>query len=191
MLLGALAGAAFFAGCGSKADDAAASAPPGAWKVDKANSRLEFAAEQTGKAFTGRFEDFEATIVFDADNLDAARIEVSVATGSARTGDRQRDDALPTADWFAAKEFPTATFIADKIVKTGEGAYAAEGALTLRGVSKPLTLPFTLAISGSRATADGATSLIRTDFGVGQGEFATDEWVGFDVEVAFHIEATR
>ncbi|MCB2114390.1 MAG: YceI family protein [Parvularculaceae bacterium] len=179
-----------FAACGSEADETAPGGP-GGWRVDKSASRLSFTATQTGKPFTGEFGDFNAVIDFDPDNLADAKISVIVKTGSARTGDRQRDDALPTGDWFAAAAFPEAAFVAGEVAAVGAGRYEARGDLTIRGESRPLILPFTVSIEGNRAVADGETSLIRTDFGVGQGEFASDEWVGFEVLVAFHIEATR
>ncbi len=191
ILIAALAGALLVAGCGSKADQAAAPATDGAWTIDKESSRLGFVGAQTGKEFTGEFAGYEATIVFDPDDLPSARIEAVVDVGSARTGERQRDAALPTADWFSAKAFPNATFSSSEIVRTGEGAYEARGKLTIRDTTRDLVLPFTLAIEGDRATADGALSLARTDFGVGQGEFSTGQWVGIEVKVSIHLEATR
>lgn len=190
-LIAAFAAVIAFAGCSPKAEEAAAASSAKGWVVDKAKSRLEFAATQTGREFSGRFETFDASIAFDPADLSASTIEVVVDMNSARTGDRQRDAALPTSDWFAAKAFPKAVFRATEIVSTGEGAYEARGALTIRDATRNLVLPFTVAIDGARAAADGEASLVRTDFGVGQGEFRTDEWVGFDVTVTFHIEATR
>jgi polyisoprenoid-binding protein YceI len=165
--------------------------PAGGWTIDKAKSRIEFSGTQTGKEFKGAFGTFDAAIVFDLADLSGARVDVSVDTASAKTGDKQRDDALPGGDWFSAKAFPTATFSSSEVVATGEGAYEARGTLTIRGVARDLVLPFTLSIDGGRAVADGSATLVRTDFGVGQGEFATGQWVGLDVAVAFHIEASR
>lgn len=184
------------AGCGSPKDDAAPAAAPAAedaagWKVDKSKSTLGFTATQTGNAFKGRFEDFDATIIFDPADLPGSSIKASVSTASAKTGDRQRDDALPGGDWFAAKDFPTAAFASSEIVATGEGRFEARGALTIRDMTRDVALPFTVAIDGSRAIADGALSLVRTDFGVGRGEFATGQWVGLEVSIEVHIEADR
>lgn len=191
LIVGALAAAAVFAGCGSKSDANEATSAQSEWKVDKAASRLEFSATQNGKEFSGTFSSFDAAIDFDPEKLAAARIEVIVDTASAKTGDRQRDAALPTADWFAVKAFPKAAFSASKVVETGAGAYEARGKLTIRDASRDLALPFTLKIDGDNAVADGSITLVRTDFGVGQGEFATGEWVGLDVKVSFHISASR
>ena len=176
---------------GANVEPRADNAVAGAWVVDTAKSLLEFTATQSGAAFTGKFGKFDAEIVLDPENLSAASIRVTVDMTSATTGDRQRDDALPSVDWFSAKAFPAATFHSSEIVSLGEGAYEARGALKIRDAEKPLVLPFTLSISGDRAVADGTISLVRTDFGVGQGEFSTDEWVGFNVGVRVHIEASR
>lgn len=168
--------------------EAAAPAAPVKWTVDKGRSRIEFTGSQTGKEFTGSFSSFDISIVFDPDNLGAARIKATIDMASAKTGDRQRDDALPGKDWFSVASFPSAVFESSDIRAAGTG-YEARGTLSLRGVSKDLTLPFSLDISGDHAVADGSVSLVRSDFGVGQGEFATGEWVGLDVKVAIHIEA--
>ncbi|GAB4520604.1 MAG: hypothetical protein Kow00133_07180 [Amphiplicatus sp.] len=189
--------ALFAAACGenagANAEAQAEPAPIGAsvWALDETASSLVFAATQTGERFEGRFENFSADIVFDPEDLESASISVTVDVASARTGDRQRDAALPGRDWFNAREHPAARFVSDDVVKTGENAYEALGTLTIRGVSKEVALPFTLTIDGNRAHAEGSITILRTDFGVGQGEFATGRWVGLDVEVSFVVEATR
>lgn len=190
-----LAASAALSACGKEEaapQAAAAPAVEGAWVVDRAASRIEFSGTQTGKAFTGRFESFDATIVFDPADVTAARIEAVIATGSAKTGDRQRDAALPGAEWFSSKTFPEARFVSTSVSAAGEGAYEAAGTLSIRDKEQAVTLPFTLTIADGRATADGTVTLNRSDFGVGQGEeFLTDRWVGYEVKVSLHIEATR
>lgn len=162
-----------------------------AWTVDGARSALKFSGVQNGDAFEGRFERFSAAIAFDPDELQATVIEVAVDLSSAKTGDRQRDAAMPGPDWFDVKANPTATFRSTEVVATGEGSFEARGELNLRGVSRPVALPFTLTIDGETARAVGEATLVRTDFGVGQGEFATGKWVGLDVKVSFEIVASR
>lgn len=172
--------------------DLAAPAVEGAWLVDKAASRIAFTGTQNGKEFTGDFDRFEATILFDPADLAASRVEAVIDTGSAKTGDRQRDGALPGADWLSSSAFPTARFVSTSIEATGVDAYEAAGELSIRGAAKDLTLPFSLRIAGDRATADAVITLNRSDFGVGQGEeFVTDKWVGYEVQVTIHIEAVR
>lgn len=165
--------------------------PAASWKIDQAKSKLGFSGTQTGKAFDGEFRKFDAAIKFDPDNLEGSSINVAVDTSSAVTGDRQRDSALPGSDWFASKAFPEARFTATRITATSEGSYLAEGELTIRDVTRPLSLPFTLVIEGDRAVASGEVSLMRDEFGVGRGEFETGQWVGLDVRVKVSITAQR
>lgn len=169
-----------------------AQAPAGKpWVVDSKTSVLEFSATQTGKPFKGKFQKFTPVIVFDPANLPGSTIKVIVDVATAKTGDGQRDAAMPTPDWFDAKKFPQAKFVSTKIVAKGQGAYEAIGALTIRDVTIPLTLPFQLMMTGDKATAKGSVTLQRQKFGIGRGEFATDEWVGFDVAVSYAINAAR
>ncbi|MBI1364715.1 MAG: polyisoprenoid-binding protein [Alphaproteobacteria bacterium] len=160
------------------------------WTVDYAKSTLGFSAIEAGKSFQGKFKRFDASISFDPANLADASIDVSVDMNSAETGDMQRDIALPEDDWFAAKKYPAARFVSRNIVKVGE-KYIAHGALTIRDTTKPLDLPFSLEIHENKAHAVGEVRLLRTDFGVGQGGFSDDEWVGYDVIVTIDITASR
>jgi polyisoprenoid-binding protein YceI len=161
------------------------------WKLDPAKSRLGFSGTQTGAKFEGKFTRYGADIIFDPDHLDASHITVTVDLASAATGDTQRDTALPGKDWFDIAEFPQAKFDTTAIRKQRATAYEAVGNLTLRGVTKPLTLPFTLQIDGATAHAIGHARLVRTVFGIGQGPWATGQWVALDVDVNLDIVATR
>jgi polyisoprenoid-binding protein YceI len=67
----------------------------------------------------------------------------------------------------------------------------AHGTLNLRGVSKPLDLPFSLKIDGAKATVSGSASLDRVAFGVGQGEFAATDQIPAKVQVRVQLHAQR
>ncbi len=170
---------------------ASVSAEAASWTIDTAKSHLGFTGSENGSAFSGHFGTFSGTILFDPANPAAAHADVTIATGSATTGDQQKDGALPDSDWFAADKYPQAHFVATGFKPTSGGAYAAMGTLTIRGITKPLTLPFTLAISGNTAKADGTVQLIRTDFGVGQGAWSTAQYVALQVSVSFDIVAEK
>ncbi|GLS44137.1 YceI family protein [Methylobacterium brachythecii] len=160
------------------------------WAVDPARSSIKFSGVQVGAPFTGRFERFDAKIDFDAAKPEAGHATVLVDLASARTGDVQRDEALPQKDWFDAKAASQARFEAARFVDKGRGDYEAVGTLTIRGTSRPLTLPFHLSFEQGKAHAVGRVGLIRTDFGVGQGVWATGQWVALDVGVAVDLIAT-
>jgi polyisoprenoid-binding protein YceI len=161
------------------------------WKLDGAKSQLGFSGTQTGAAFKGRFTRFSAQIDFDPDHPETSHIVVAIDLASAVTADPQRDGALPGADWFDIAQFPQAKFVSTVVRKTGANAYAAAGTLTLRGIAKPIVLPFALAITGGTAHAKGHLDLVRTLFGVGRGAWSSGQWVGLNVGVDIDIVATR
>jgi polyisoprenoid-binding protein YceI len=161
------------------------------WKLDAGKSQLGFSGTQTGVPFKGRFTRFNAQIDFDPDHPETSHVSVVIDLASAATGDAQRDGALPGNDWFDIGQFPQAKFVSTAIRKTGAVSYAATGTLSLRGVTKPVVLPFTLAIAGTVAHAKGHLNLMRTSFGVGQGNWSSGQWVALDVGVDVDIVATR
>jgi polyisoprenoid-binding protein YceI len=167
----------------------AASAP--SWSVDAANSKLGFRGAMNGDAFNGTFRRWSAQIAFDPKNLAASKAVVSVDVASAATGDADRDQAMPTADWFSAQTQPRATFAATSFKDLGGGKYQAIGDLTIRGVKRPVVLPFTLAISGDTARMNGSVVLNRTAFGIGQGQWKTGDVVATEVTVTVALTARR
>jgi polyisoprenoid-binding protein YceI len=169
---------------------AASAAHAADWKLAPGESALTFSGTQTGEKFAGKFSRFDAQIELDPDKLDEAKIVVTVDIASAVTGDKQRDAAMPSKEWFDTAHFPQARFESRKVSRAANG-YEALGDLTLRGVTKEIRLPFTLAIDGRKAQAKGHVDLKREIFGVGQGEWATGEWVALEVGVDFDLKAER
>jgi len=183
-----------------KAESVAPVAPPAAeasvapavaqtWTVGK-GSILGFATSWGGEPISGRFDKFTADIVFGPDALKDSKVSVTIDLASVVTGDAQRDQSLPSADWFDAATHPTATFIATRFEKTGEGRFIAHGKLSLRGVTQPLDLPFKLRIEGDKAHMSGVTTLDRTVFGVGQGEWKATDQIPAKVKVSVLVTAT-
>ena len=160
------------------------------WTVDPGKSAVGFSGVQLGVPFSGRFARFEATVAFDPAKPEAGHASVLVDLASARTGDVQRDEALPQKDWFDVTGAAQARFEATRFLDKGGGDYEAPGTLTIRGTSRPVTLPFHLTLDRGRAHAVGHVSLVRTDFGVGQGPWASGQWVGLDVGVDVDLVAT-
>ncbi len=172
------------------AETPAEPAEPSAWKVD-AGSTLGFATAWGGVAIEGRFDRWNADILFSPEALDRSKVSVGIDLASAVSGDAQRDESLQGADWFDTAEHPKATFTATRFEKTGENRYVAHGTLALRGASHPLRLPFTLNIEGDKARVSGVTTLDRTAFGVGQGEWKNTDQIPAEVKVSVNLTATR
>lgn len=172
----------------------AAAAAPGvsapAWTVDKAASTLGFEGVGDGAAFAGSFSGWNAAIHFDPAGLAASSAEVTIDTGSAKTGDAAKDDPLPTAQWFSTAAFPNATFATTSIKSSGGNAYVADGTLTIRGVSKDVQLPFTLTIAGNKADMEGSLVIDRSLWGIGEGSWQ-DHSVDPNVTVKVKLSATK
>jgi polyisoprenoid-binding protein YceI len=170
---------------------AVAAAPAPAWTVDKAASRIGFSSSFGGEAFSGAFRTWNAQIRFDPNNLAGSSATVTIDTASVATGDDDRDKTLPDAPWFASAQYPKAVFKAQSFKALGGGRYQAIGTLTLRGVTKPLTLPFSLSITGADAKMTSSMGLNRLAFGVGQGEWAGTEVIPSTVNLSINLTAHR
>jgi len=169
----------------------AMAAPAPAWTVDKAASKVAFASTFDGEKFAGSFRRWDAQIRFDPKNLAGSSAVVSIDTASAVTGDADRDSALPDVKWFSAKAFPKASFRTTGFKALGGNRYQAVGSLTLRGVSKPVTLPFTLVITGAQAKMNAQLSISRLAFGVGQDEWKATSVIPDPVTVMIAVSARR
>ena len=160
------------------------------WTVDNSNSALRFIGEQNGRSFEGDFADFDVEIAFDEDNLAQSWLMVIVQTASASTGDQLIDSTMPGGEWFDVKDHPVATFKSCDIRQTGESAFAAHGALTIKTIEQDLILPFSLNIAGERASAAGGVDLLRTEFDLGAAAtWLDDEGVALKARVEFVVEA--
>jgi polyisoprenoid-binding protein YceI len=161
------------------------------WTVDQTKSSIGFTGTQTGQPFSGSFSDYTAVIDFDPANPAAGHALITIHTASAKTGDTQRDEALPGADWFNTAAFPDAIFKATSFKPLSGNQYDAIGTLTIRDKTVPVMLPFTFRPSGNNATVTGHVVLLRTDYGVGQGSWATGDWVGLNVTVTIKLVAAK
>lgn len=156
-----------------------------------AHSSLTYTFIQAGAANEGKFNVFTAR--FDPR---AKTLAVVIDMRSFDTGDAQRNGLLGGRDFFDVAQFPQARFTSTQLRRTAAG-YVATGALTLRGITRTIAVPFSWRVidRGGRQVGllDGTTVLKRLDFGVGQGQWRATEWLGNAVTVRFALRmaATR
>ena len=163
------------------------------WTTDYTQSELQFQAIHAGATFTGGFSSFATAIKLDPLNPSDGEIYVSIDMSSFDAKDDDRNANLPDAAWFNIKSFPFAEYKSQDIRRVEGNEFTADGTLSIKGISKSVTLNFTLDIEGDNASAKGVTVLMRPDYKLGTetSDFATEEWVGFPVKVMFSIAATR
>lgn len=167
-----------------------AMAAPPQWSLDTAKSTLGFHVVANGQPVDGTLP-FGAVIAFDATDLAHSSIKATIDVTSPKSGNSTRDAMLPLPAWFDAKQFPKAQFVSTSITSKGGDSYEAAGTLTLKGISKPVTLAFTLTITGNSAHATGEATLQRLDFKVGEGKDFAPPAAALDVKVTVDITASR
>ncbi len=138
--------------------------------VQAPGSTLTFGSSFEGEIFAGHFSQFTTTLRFDPQQLDKAKLEVTIPLASATTANPERDTTLQGGDFFSSKLFPQARYRAESFRHLGEDRYAADGTLTLRDVSQPVTLNFTWT-EGTAPVLIGRASVPRLDFGIGGGDW--------------------
>lgn len=139
--------------------------------VQQAGSTLAFAGKYQGDVFTGRFPTFTTRLSFDPKDLGGARLDVAIPLAGATTGNADYDGELLGGSFFDVAKFPQARFSATRFRALGGNRYAADGTLSLRGASKPVTLEFTWT-PGARPVLAGKATVSRLAFGVGGGDWA-------------------
>jgi len=160
------------------------------WNIVPEKSNITFTATQNGAPVSGTFKDFSGNINFDPAHLDTSKVNIVVKIASMNTSYKEVASTLQTAEWLDAKDYPTAVFDASKFTHVKDNQYQADGTLTIRNKSLPVTLLFTLEkYTTDAATAKGTVTLKRTAFGVGTGEWTSTKEVKDEVAVNFVIEA--
>jgi polyisoprenoid-binding protein YceI len=171
------------------ASSARAAAPPKEWQIDYTKSFLGFVGDQGGEKFPGGFGKYVATVRLDPDHPETGQIDVVVDTSSAYAEGKDREAMLPKKDWFDIAHFPQAIFKSKAIKKTGEHSYVADGPLIIKGLSADISLPFTLEKEGDHWHAQGRVTLQRNEYAVGMGQFTTEDFVKFPVDVVVDLVA--
>ena len=154
--------------------------------VQAAGSTLVFASKYDGEVFTGKFASFTTTLSFDPAQLASSKLDVVIPLAGASTGNDDRDSTLSSSDFFNVAKFAQARYTASKFRSLGGNQYAADGSLSLRGVSKPVTLTFTWT-PGAQPVLSGKATVKRLDFGVGGGDWADTKTIPNEVAVSTKV----
>ncbi|MGD0731911.1 MAG: YceI family protein [Terracidiphilus sp.] len=111
------------------------------WNIDPAHSAAEFKVRHMMISFVkGKFSGLSGVLKLDESDYTRSTVEVSIPAASARTVDEKLDAHLKEADFFEVAKFPTLTFKSTNIQSVGGSDYEVTGDLTIRGVTKSVTL---------------------------------------------------
>ncbi len=168
------------------------------WKVDPSHSSVEFAVRHMMFATVkGRFSGVDAVIKGDPGDLSNGSFEATIDVNTIDTREAQRDGHLRSADFFDVEKFPTMTFKSTSITKTGDNTYKVTGDLTIRDVTRPVTLDVEFTGQGKdpwgnqRIGLSAKGSINRKDFGLTWNAplEAGGFLVGDKVDISIEVEA--
>ncbi len=146
---------------------------PGAYQADPGHTRVTWSVKHLGfSTYSGILPAITGTLTLDAKTPTASRVEVTIPMDKVGTLDAALDNTLKAPDFFDVAKFPTATFTSTRIEATGRKARIT-GNLTLRGVTKPVTLDATFNQAGIGPVDkvytvgfDATAKIKRSDFGM-------------------------
>lgn len=161
----------------------------GAFVIDHSASEISFSGMHAGNNFIGVFGVWEADINFDAANLEASFLNARFDMSSATTGNTMYDGTLPQTDWFDVSNHPEARFVSTSITQNDHGGFTANGDLTLRGITQPISFDFTLSdMSASPINVSASILIDRLAFDVGKKSDASASWVSRDIAVTLNLQ---
>jgi len=145
----------------------------GTWTLDPAHTRIGFVARHAMVTkVRGSFNEFEGTAVLDGANPANSHAEVTIKAASIDTRNAQRDEHLRSNDFLAMQEHPEITFTSTGVRQADDTTFELTGDLTIRGVTKSVTIPFTFEgaakdpFGNLRAGFEGSVAINRKDWGV-------------------------
>lgn len=169
------------------------------WKIDKTHTSVNFSINHFFSAVTGKFTDFEGEVYFNPNNLKGSKFDFNIYVKSVNTDDRKRDRHLRSDDFFDARHYSKMIFKSTKIEKKSDKEYLLHGKLTIKNETKNVILP--MKITGEivhpmmkNTIVLGVvidTTINRTEYGVGTGDWAATMVVGDEVKVHIPMELNR
>jgi polyisoprenoid-binding protein YceI len=168
----------------------ACSLPALAQQLVPAQSEIVFVSKQMGVPVEGRFQKFNAKIVFTPSKPDQANIAFTVDMTSATLGVKETDAELPKAEWFNTAKFAQASFQSTSVKALGAGKFEVAGKLSIKGATQTVLVPVTLTQAGANTTAVGAFALKRLAFKIGDNEWSDTSMVADDLQVKFKFALT-
>ena len=174
-------------------------ADPVTYQIDPAHSQVGFNVRHFFSHVPGRFNDFEGAVTYDDKDVAKSSVEITIKTASIYTNNDRRDNHLRSNDFFAADSFPTITFKSTKVTPAGENKFKVDGNLTIRGITKPVTLDATflgagnVGMGGLRAGWEATTTVNRKDFNVSWNRVLDQggTMLGDDVAIQLGVEGMK
>lgn len=169
------------------------------WTLDKAHTSVNFEVTHFFNTVNGTFTDYQGNFYFDPDNLQGSKFTFTIPVSSIDTNNDKRDEHLRSEDFFNASKYPNIKFESTSFEKKTDKKYVVYGDMTMRDVTKRISVPFEITGKMDHPMKENTelvglsfdTTLDRTDFNVGTGNWASDQVVGDEVDVTINLELNR
>ena len=169
------------------------------YQFDKSHTTVGFQVRHIFTMLGGKFQDFSGTIRVDRAKPENSTVEFTVQVASINTNDPKRDEHLKSPDFFDVAKYPTITFKSTSVKPSGDNAYQVTGDLTMRGVTKSITIPVTFLGEGKdpwgneKMGFETSTTLNRKDYGINWNKTLDQGGVlvGDEVKVQVSVEANK
>ena len=139
------------------------------FEVNHADSTVKFSVKAS-VAIAGTFDKWDATLTFTSPDLSTAVLDIKIQADSVHTGSGMKDGKLKSKDFFDAEQDPLITFHSTKVIQTGPDTVDFDGDFTIRGVTKPEKLTFTVTGKGTgTGSITGTMAFDRKDYGMNKG----------------------
>lgn len=166
------------------------------YTIDAGHSDVSFQVRHLVTQVRGKFSDYQGTIELDPAKLENSKVEFRIKAASIDTALPDRDKHLRAEDFFFVEKYPEITFKSQQIKATGKDTYDVTGALTLRGVTKTVTLPVTFLgkvrdpWGNEKAGFATEATINRKDYGIVWNAALDNGGVvlGDDVKIAINLE---
>jgi polyisoprenoid-binding protein YceI len=174
--------------------------PTGTYTIDPTHSRIGFVARHAMVTkVRGSFNEFDGTGSFDADDPTNSRLQLTIQAASIDTRNADRDGHLKSNDFFDMDTYPEIAFVSTAVEQTGDDEYRVTGDLTIKGVTKAVTIDFDYEgtavdpYGNTRIGLEGKTTVNRKDWGVTWNAplEAGGVLVGEKVTLEFEVSAIR
>ena len=166
------------------------------WKFDPYHLQVEFAVKHFGMmTVRGHFTQVDASGTLDPDSPHLSSLDVTITSASLKTNNEQRDNDLRSSNFLDVETYPTITFKSTHVEPAGQDRYALTGDLTIKGVTKPVTLQvlrygeITDARMGHRLAYSAEGEINRKDYGLTMNTLVDGRWiVGDEVKISIELE---
>lgn len=193
--------AVLLAGCASLArvvypvNEDAFEAQPGDFQLDPSHAVVIFSVDHLGfSTYYGRFNQLDGRLAFSPDNVMDSSVAITIKTSSVDTNSAELDDKLRAAAMFDSDTFPDARFVSTGVTATGDNRGQLDGLLTIRDITRPVSLSVTFGGSGTNPLTGKQTVGFNAEGRIKRSEFGLTAWlplVGDEITLLINAEFVR